>query len=62
MACGCSGGGARANTYLSFVVVNDSGVEVEEWPSFHEARVRAGALGTGMKVETRRRSVDTPQG
>lgn len=54
MACGCAKGGARQNTALVFAVVNDQGVEVEEWPSFHEARVRAGALGSGFRVETKR--------
>lgn len=55
MACGCAGGGARINTVIVFGVENDAGVEVEEWPSFHEARVRAGELGAGFKVVTKRK-------
>lgn len=56
MACGCSGGGARVNTIIVFAVVNDQGVEVEEQPSFHEARVRAAELGSGFRVETKRKA------
>ncbi len=44
------------NTIIVFSVVNDQGVEVEEQPSFHEARVRAAELGSGFRVETKRKA------
>lgn len=58
--CRQSNGAPRAITYISFAVVNDAGVEVEEWPSFHEARVAVERLGAGFRVETRRRAIVNP--
>jgi hypothetical protein len=45
---------------LVFVVVSDTGTDVQEWPSFHEARVQAASLGASFKVETRRKYLTNP--
>lgn len=38
---------------------NDVGQQVELWPSFHEARVRAEFFGPSFKVVTKRLNLNT---
>jgi len=57
--CGNSDGSARLNTSLVFSVQNDVGQQVELWPSFHEARVRAEFFGPSFKVVTKRLNLNT---